>query len=69
MSLLNRYYVMKQVLGRKRFSDYLKLILWMAFSHLSVLAQSDGWRALAARLRGECRALAAILSHKGFHTS
>jgi glycosyltransferase involved in cell wall biosynthesis len=31
MELLNRYYVMTQVLGRRRLGDYAKLALWEAF--------------------------------------
>ena len=62
MHLLNRYYVMKQVLGRRRFHDHLNLAIWMTFSHISALAATNGWRSQAARLRGECRAVIAILS-------
>jgi glycosyltransferase involved in cell wall biosynthesis len=63
MQLVNRHYVMNRILGRNRPSDYFKLILWMAFSDISMFAQG-GVRALAARLRGECRAIVAILSGK-----
>jgi len=65
MHLLNRYYVMKQVLGRSRFQDHFNLAVWMTFSHISALAGSSGWRSQGARLRGECRAVIAILSGQG----
>jgi glycosyltransferase involved in cell wall biosynthesis len=63
MQLVNRYYVMKRVLGRTRPADYFKLIVWLAFSDISMFAQG-GIRALTARLRGECRGLGVILSGK-----
>lgn len=68
MMFVNRYYVMKQVLGRTRFRDYGKFALWVAFSHLSVLTGARGWRTLITRLRGELRAIGAILSGRGLHT-
>ena len=65
MHLLNRYYVMKQVLGRSRFQDHFNLAVWMAFTHMSVLAGGSGWGSHVAQLRGECRAVIAILSGEG----
>lgn len=61
MHLTNRYYVMKQVLGRIRLQDYLKLAAWVSFSHLSALVRPGSWRLQAAQLRGEYRALSTIL--------
>ena len=66
MHLLNRHYVMKNVLGRTAIADYFKLAGWMAFSHLSTLTQDRGWRTQQAQLRGECRAIRAILSRQRF---
>ena len=63
MQLVNRYYVMKRVLGRDRPADYFKLIMWLAFSDISMFAHG-GIRALAARVRGECRGVGVILSGK-----
>ena len=60
MLLVNRYYVMTEVLGRSRVQDHIKLVLWTVFSDLSLLRSLQGWRALPARLRGECRAVGAI---------
>ena len=68
MMFVNRYYVMKQVLGRTRFRDYGKFVAWIAFSHLSLLTGVQGWRTLITRLRGELRAIGAILSGRSLHT-
>jgi nucleoside-diphosphate-sugar epimerase/GT2 family glycosyltransferase len=65
MQVVNRYYVMKQVLGRTRLRDHLKLAVWMVFSDLSVLTQLCGWRTLVARLAGECRAIGLLMSRRG----
>lgn len=65
MHLLNRYYVMKRVLGRSRFQDHFNLAVWMTFSHISALAGGSGWRSQVARLWGECRAVITILSGQG----
>lgn len=50
MELVNRHYVMTQVLGRARARDYARLALWEAFQ----FACGDG---KGARLRGKMRAL------------
>jgi hypothetical protein len=50
MELVNRHFVMTQVLGKSRARDYGHLILWEAFQLLSG-SQGD------ARLRGKARAL------------
>jgi glycosyltransferase involved in cell wall biosynthesis len=64
MHLTNRYYVMKQVLGRIRLQDHLKLAAWVSFSHLSALVKPGSWRLQAAQLRGEYRALSTILRRR-----
>jgi glycosyltransferase involved in cell wall biosynthesis len=68
MHLLNRHYVMREILGRNRPRDSFKLALWLAFSHLSVfaqaVAQAGGRSSLPARLRGEFRAIGTILAGK-----
>jgi glycosyltransferase involved in cell wall biosynthesis len=68
MQLFNRHYVMKEVLGRSRLRDYLKLAIWLAFSHASLLGQAGQWRTQIARMRGEWRAITAILAGEGFVT-
>jgi glycosyltransferase involved in cell wall biosynthesis len=67
MQLINRHYVMNGVLGRNRPRDYFKLALWLVFSDISMFAQG-GVRTLAARLRGECRAVGVIMSGKASGT-
>ncbi|MEO8196924.1 MAG: glycosyltransferase [Thermoanaerobaculia bacterium] len=62
MVLVNRYYVMTRVLGRRRWRDFAKLGLWVLFSHLSAVRDSAGRATLLARLSGEFRALRDILS-------
>jgi hypothetical protein len=66
MQLLNRHYVMKQVLGRTGAKAYARLALWLAFSHLSVSVRAREWRTLFARVRGECRGMGAIISRRSF---
>jgi glycosyltransferase involved in cell wall biosynthesis len=61
MQLTNRYYVMTTILGRTRPTDQVKLALWTLFIDLSLLQSLQGWRTLPARIRGECRAIGAIL--------
>ncbi len=62
MYLLNRHYVMKNILRRNRFRDNFNLAVWVAFSHVSTFTGSGDWRAQGARLLGECRAVSTILS-------
>jgi glycosyltransferase involved in cell wall biosynthesis len=52
MQLVNRYYVMTTVLGRNRFSDYLKLILFELFSVASSFQSRSGRAAIVSALRG-----------------
>jgi glycosyltransferase involved in cell wall biosynthesis len=60
MALLNRHYVMTEVLGHRRPRHYLQLAVWWAFTHLALLRQSPTRRTLFQRLRGEWRALRRI---------
>jgi len=57
MQLVNRHFVMTRILGRDRFSDYLKLVLFEFFSLASSLQRRSGRAALALVLRGRVRAL------------
>lgn len=56
MDLVNRYYVMTQVLERKKQSDYLKLTVQQLFSIAASLRSWKGWvslpRILLAKLKG-----------------
>jgi glycosyltransferase involved in cell wall biosynthesis len=57
MQLVNRYYVMTKILGRNRFSDYLKLALFELFSLVSSLQSHSGRAAFAPALLGRVGAL------------
>jgi glycosyltransferase involved in cell wall biosynthesis len=57
MELINRHYVMTRVLGRRRVSDYLKLMLLESFGIGSSLTSFYGWRTLPAVLSGKVSAL------------
>jgi len=56
MQLVNRHYVMTQVLGRSRISDYLKLFLFELFSLISTLQVPSGRMVFGPALRGKARA-------------
>jgi glycosyltransferase involved in cell wall biosynthesis len=56
MQLVNRHYVMRQVLGRSRISDYLKLLLFELFSLTSLLQVPAGRSVFGPTLRGKARA-------------
>jgi glycosyltransferase involved in cell wall biosynthesis len=57
MQLVNRHYIMTRILGRDRFSDYLKLVLFELFSLASSLGRHSGGATLALALRGRLGAL------------
>lgn len=56
MELVNRHYVMTRVLGRRRRSDYARLVIWEAFQIAASRTQ------LWPRLRGKARASRRLLS-------
>jgi len=62
MQLVNRHYVMTKVLGRNRFSDYLKLLLFELFSLVSTLQVPAGRKVLGPTLRGKAKACRLILT-------
>jgi glycosyltransferase involved in cell wall biosynthesis len=62
MELVNRHYVMTQILQRRQIQDYLKLTLLQLFEIAALLQTSKGWRVLPSVLNGKFRALLAILS-------
>jgi hypothetical protein len=57
MHLVNRHFVMTRILGRDRFSDYLKLVLFEFFSLASSLQSRYGRATLVRALRGRVGAL------------
>jgi GT2 family glycosyltransferase len=64
MHLLNRHYVMTQVLRRTRPIDYVRLLIWLAFSHLSTAITARNWSVQVASLRGELRAIGAMIAQR-----
>jgi glycosyltransferase involved in cell wall biosynthesis len=57
MQLINRHYVMTRILGRDRFWDYLKLVLFELFSLASSLQSRSGRATVALGLRGRVAAI------------
>jgi GT2 family glycosyltransferase len=65
MELVNRHYVMKEILGRRRWSDYFRLFVWETF-HLAVNAlRSESRRSLPAQCRGKWQAVKQICAPSG----
>lgn len=60
MQLLNRHYIMKEILGRSRPSDYLKLTIFELFSIISTVRTRSGRASLPAALRGRVSAVRRI---------
>ena len=63
MELVNRHYVMTQVLGRRGLSDYAKLLLLETFFAASGLVSPRGWVSLPAILLGKLTAIPAVLTN------
>lgn len=61
MQFVNRHYVMTEVLGRSRLTDYLKLLLFELFSLVSTLQIPAGRKEFASALGGKVRACRHIL--------
>lgn len=57
MELVNRHYVMTEVLNRRDFKNYLRLGVWELFQLTSTLASSEGRAQLPTSLRGKLRGL------------
>jgi hypothetical protein len=57
MQLVNRHFVMTRILGRDRFSDYLKLVLFELFSLASSMQSRSGCAALALGVWGRVEAI------------
>ncbi len=57
MELVNRHYIMSTLLGRTRWSDYIRFLTWEAFNLLTTLAVGDNRRHFLPQLRGKARGL------------
>jgi glycosyltransferase involved in cell wall biosynthesis len=64
MELVNRHYVMTQVLDRRRPSDYAKLALLEAFFAASGLISLRGWVTLPAVLLGKLTAIPSVITKR-----
>lgn len=60
MDLVNRHYVMTEILERRQFYDYLKLTVLQGFGIAASLASVSGWLSLPAMLIGKFRAIVQI---------
>jgi hypothetical protein len=68
MELINRHYVMTQVLGRRALKDYARLLLWEAFQVGASTASARNGRALWAQCRGKIDACRRVRhSFNGVH--
>jgi len=61
LELLNRHYVMTEILGRRRARDYGKLALWEVFQLSTCALQKRFGREFRQRLKGKCQGVAAIV--------
>lgn len=61
MELVNRHYVMTEVLNRRGFSSHFKLFFFAAFGAFSGFISSKSFNLLIADLKGKIRALKQIL--------
>lgn len=62
MDLVNRHYVMTQILGRQQWHYYLKLSVLQLFGIVASLTKLHGWFDLPKVLMGKMRAIAQIIS-------
>jgi GT2 family glycosyltransferase len=64
MELANRHYVMKEILGRDRLMDYLRLFVWEIFQLAVCVAHSQSRPTFPAMWRGKWRAVWKLILHK-----
>jgi GT2 family glycosyltransferase len=64
MELVNRYYVMRNVLGLRGLGIHLKLILWLLFQLASKAAGPRPWQATKSEIAGKFRAIREIRSSR-----
>ncbi|QCS50937.1 glycosyltransferase family 2 protein [Picosynechococcus sp. PCC 11901] len=64
MDLVNRHYVMTQILQRCSLGDYVKLTVLQLFGIVASLTSTTGWVSLPLVLHGKLQAIAQILSSK-----
>jgi glycosyltransferase involved in cell wall biosynthesis len=62
MDLVNRHYVMTQILGRQQWQYYVKLAVLQLFGIVASLTKLQGWVDLPKVLTGKMQAIAQIIS-------
>jgi glycosyltransferase involved in cell wall biosynthesis len=62
MELVNRHYVMTQILHRQHPTDYFKLAILQGFGVVAALQTLKGWQSLPTILQGNLAAIAQIIS-------
>jgi hypothetical protein len=62
MWLVNRHYVMTQLLGKRAASDYLRLMLLETFGVVTPLVSASSWKTLPSILAGKLAAIWMIVS-------
>jgi glycosyltransferase involved in cell wall biosynthesis len=63
MELINRHYVMTQILKRRQLQDYVKLTLLQLFEIAALFQTGKGWWSFPAVMTGKIRAVAHIVGH------
>ena len=64
MDLVNRHYVMTQVLEQRSWQDYLKLGVFQIFNLAGYVASSRNWLGIRQMLGGQIKAIAEITKHQ-----
>lgn len=64
MEMINRHYIMTKILGRKRFSDYLKLLLFECWGMVPFFFSIAGLKKAGAAVVGKFQACASLLFAK-----
>ena len=64
MDLVNRHYVMTQILQRCSLEDYVKLVVLQLFGIIASLTSIKGWASLPLILNGKLQAIATIMTEK-----
>lgn len=69
MELINRHYVMTQILERRQFQDYLKLTVLQFFEVAALLQNLKGWKSLPVVLSGKFGAIRELLCSANYRTN
>jgi hypothetical protein len=64
MGLVNRHYVMTEILDRRSFADYLKLGVLQLFEVAALLQTLAGWQSLTLVIEGKVCAIWHLLTQK-----